>query len=137
MKLGDRIANLRKQKSISLPQLAQRAGISKSYLWAIEKGEEEANPSIEILFKVAEGLETTVADLLGEEGVKPRTSISKIEPELEKLIEERRRAGKPIPEDRILAMTQIKTRRKGKKITKEDWSLFYQLIDKVLGGEES
>ena len=136
MTLGEQISKLRRVKNLSLPQLAEEAGISKSYLWVIETGS-EANPSVEFLFKISEALDTTVADLLGEKGVKTKTNIPKIDPELKKLIEERRRAGKPIPEDRILAMTQIKTRSKGKKITKEDWSLFYQLINKVFGDEES
>ena len=34
--LGDRIRNLRKEKGLTLDQLAEQSGSSKSYIWELE-----------------------------------------------------------------------------------------------------
>src|SRR5258708_8875734 len=64
--LGERIRLRRTEKNISLAELARRADLSKGYLHAIESGGTQS-PSAEILFRIANELGTTIADLLGEE----------------------------------------------------------------------
>lgn len=61
--IGKRIQRLRTEKSVSLSELADRAGVAKSYLSAIERGIQK-NPSIQFLEKIAGVLEIHVEDLL-------------------------------------------------------------------------
>jgi transcriptional regulator with XRE-family HTH domain len=71
--VGERIRLRRTEMNIALAELARRAGLSKGYLHAIETGDTQ-NPSAEILFRIANELKTTIADLLGEESVEPDTA---------------------------------------------------------------
>jgi transcriptional regulator with XRE-family HTH domain len=64
--LGERIRQRRTEMNIALAELARRADLSKGYLHAIETGGTQS-PSAEILFRIANELGTTIADLLGEE----------------------------------------------------------------------
>ncbi len=68
--VGERIKQRRTEMNIALAELARRAELSKGYLHAIETGDTQ-NPSAEILFRIANELKTTIADLLGEESVEP------------------------------------------------------------------
>jgi XRE family transcriptional regulator, master regulator for biofilm formation len=62
--IGATITQLRKQKGLTLTDLAERANISKSNLSNIERNINK-NPSIRVLEKLAEVLETDVVTLLG------------------------------------------------------------------------
>ena len=67
--LGDKIRALRKQKKLSLEQLAELTESSKSYIWELEN-KNPPRPSAEKLTKIAEKLDTTIEFLLDEsEGV--------------------------------------------------------------------
>ena len=61
--IGKRIQELRKKKGLSLSELAERAGVAKSYLSSIER-EIQSNPSIQFLEKVAGVLEVPVDSLI-------------------------------------------------------------------------
>ncbi|MGZ4135479.1 MAG: helix-turn-helix domain-containing protein [Tumebacillaceae bacterium] len=61
--IGNRIQTLRKEKGLSLSELADRAGIAKSYLSSIER-DIQSNPSIQFLEKIASVLEVDVQTLL-------------------------------------------------------------------------
>jgi XRE family transcriptional regulator of biofilm formation len=67
--IGNRIQTLRKEKGLSLSELADRAGIAKSYLSSIER-DIQSNPSIQFLEKIASVLEVDVQTLLMEEPLK-------------------------------------------------------------------
>ncbi len=62
--IGDSIRNLRKEKDLTLKQLARRTNLSVSLLSQIERA--ESSPSISSLYKIATALETRVQDLFGE-----------------------------------------------------------------------
>jgi transcriptional regulator with XRE-family HTH domain len=64
--LGDKIRRLRQDKQLSLEALAKAAEMSKSYLWELETSE-EANPTKDILEKLAKPLEVT-AEFLANDG---------------------------------------------------------------------
>jgi len=61
--IGKRIQQLRKEKGLSLSELAERASVAKSYLSSIER-EIQSNPSIQFLEKVAGVLEVPVDSLI-------------------------------------------------------------------------
>ncbi|WP_226667474.1 XRE family transcriptional regulator [Metabacillus litoralis] len=62
--VGERLRELRQQKGYSISELAELAGVSKSYLSYIER-DVQKNPSLQFLRKIATTLQTDVEDLLG------------------------------------------------------------------------
>ena len=62
--IGERIADLRKFRRMSLQAVADRAGLSKPHVWNLERGN-TPNPGIETLNNVARALGTSLANLLG------------------------------------------------------------------------
>ncbi|MDQ0193924.1 helix-turn-helix domain-containing protein [Paenibacillus wynnii] len=66
--IGTRIRQLRIEKGLSLSELAECAGVAKSYLSRIERGI-QSNPSIEFLEKIASVFSLTVEALLQENPV--------------------------------------------------------------------
>jgi DNA-binding NtrC family response regulator len=61
--IGDTIRNLRKEKDLTLKQMAHRTGLSVSLLSQIERAESSA--SISSLYKIAVALQAKVGDLFG------------------------------------------------------------------------
>jgi transcriptional regulator with XRE-family HTH domain len=61
--LGDRIRALRKERGLTLDQLAELSGSSKSYIWELEN-KNPPRPSAEKLSKIADKLGTTIEFLL-------------------------------------------------------------------------
>jgi transcriptional regulator with XRE-family HTH domain len=74
--LSSRIKNLREERGLSLTELADRAGISKSTLSLIESG--KANPTISTLWAIADALEVPfgllidVNNIIEEDGISVR-----------------------------------------------------------------
>ena len=64
--IGRRIRGFRKDRNMSLSDLAASAGVSKSHLSVIENGT-GARPGAAILHKLAVALGVTLADVLGRE----------------------------------------------------------------------
>jgi XRE family transcriptional regulator, aerobic/anaerobic benzoate catabolism transcriptional regulator len=63
-RLGSRLRSRREARGLSLAELARRAGVSRRYLTEAEAG--RANPSVVVLARLAESLESTPAALLEE-----------------------------------------------------------------------
>lgn len=61
--IGERVKQLRKAKGLSLTELAERAGVAKSYLSSIERNI-QSNPSVQFLEKIAAVLNVSVEALL-------------------------------------------------------------------------
>lgn len=64
--LGEKIQKLRKEKGLTLEQLAERAGSSKSYIWELEN-KKPPRPSADKLSKIAAQLGVTMDYLLDQE----------------------------------------------------------------------
>jgi transcriptional regulator with XRE-family HTH domain len=62
MSIGDKIKNLRAKKRESLQQVADAVGVSKAHIWDLERGA-SANPGLELLKKIANHFQVTVAYL--------------------------------------------------------------------------
>lgn len=65
--VGQKLKQRREEASLSISALADRAGVSKGYIWSLEKGESAARPSGRTLYRIASALGTTMSDLLGED----------------------------------------------------------------------
>lgn len=64
MTLGENIARLRKLQKMRSRDLAEKVGVKQPYISAIENNKK--SPSIEVLQKIAQALNTTTSELLGE-----------------------------------------------------------------------
>ncbi len=72
--LGEKIHNLRKQKKLSLDQLAELTDSSKSYIWELEN-KDAPNPSADKIAKLAVVLEVTTEFLLTENTASPDEKV--------------------------------------------------------------
>lgn len=59
-----RLREERQRAGLSLARLAEISGVSRTYLLKLET-DEASNPSLEVLRRLADALDITVADLLG------------------------------------------------------------------------
>ena len=67
MSFAINLKTLRMRKGESLQQLADAVGVSKPHIWQLERGESK-NPSLELLKKLAQHFDTTIAALIEDEG---------------------------------------------------------------------
>lgn len=63
IQLGTTIARLRAEACISQASFALMVGVSRKYIIDIESG--KANPTVDVLERIAGGLDTTVSRLFG------------------------------------------------------------------------
>lgn len=59
---GQQVRSLRQNKAMSQEELASRAGVHRTYIGMIERGEK--NVTIVTMMKLAKALETTLTELL-------------------------------------------------------------------------
>ncbi len=64
--IGERIKKYREQRKLSMSELAERAGVAKSYLSSIERNL-QSNPSVQFLEKISTVLGVSVNTLLHDE----------------------------------------------------------------------
>jgi len=62
--IGQMLKRLREERNISQLQLAQQAGVAQGYISDLEAGT-KANPSVDVLKKLAKALNCSIAELLG------------------------------------------------------------------------
>jgi transcriptional regulator with XRE-family HTH domain len=74
--LGEKIRLLRKQKEMTLEQLAEKTESSKGYIWELENRETK-NPSAEKLRKISNILGVTPEFLLNEKKTTPSNAVIK------------------------------------------------------------
>lgn len=83
--LGKMIRQLREGKGLTLSALSTEVGISRTYLWQLEKG--KRNPSLKIIKKIATSLDVPVSTLINEPQVfQPTTNIPTFPSELFQVI---------------------------------------------------
>lgn len=66
--MGQRIQQFRKEKGISLSELADKADVAKSYLSNVERNI-QSNPSIQFIEKIADALQVSVHALLYDKSI--------------------------------------------------------------------
>ena len=72
--IGERIKKYRQERKLSMSELAERAGVAKSYLSSIERNL-QSNPSVQFLEKVSSVLGVSVNTLLHDEGSDTEKSL--------------------------------------------------------------
>ena len=113
-------------KGISLPALAEKAEVSKGYLWQVENGE-DPNPSLEVVAKIAAALGSTAAELLGQPSTKARPSPipERLPGGLKDFLDSKRRKGVPVPENIVRALAQLQSR------GIPEWEFVYEAIKRT------
>jgi transcriptional regulator with XRE-family HTH domain len=66
-KFGERVRDTRERQGLTQEQLAGRAGLDRSYVGGVERGEH--NISLSNILKIARALGVSAADLLEEDSV--------------------------------------------------------------------
>lgn len=131
MNLGKRIQHLRLERQITLPELAERAGVSKGLLSQLENAE-APNPSLDTLNKIAKALSITIAVLLDRGSVVTRAMVpDEMNEGLRKFLEERKRRKQPIDTHVAQALYVLQEREGGPK-TSDDWDWLYRSIEMSL-----
>lgn len=87
--IGTRIKSLREEKGISLSQLAERAGVAKSYLSSIER-DIQSNPSLQFIEKIALVLDVPINVLIDKE---PLVEQEELDTEWNQLVKEAMQSG--------------------------------------------
>lgn len=118
---GARLRHERDKAGMSLAQLADASGISKPYLVRLEN--EPSNPSLELLGRLAEALDVTVADLLGGPRYRVDEDQLEVPPLLRAFADE---AGLSSAEVRTLA--SIKFRKGDEPRSKDRWAYIYNSL---------
>jgi transcriptional regulator with XRE-family HTH domain len=128
MHVGHRIKLLRTEKGISLPKLAEDAGLSKGLLYQIENSETPPNPSLDTLSKICKALTITLAVLLEKGGVKAKRVIpDRLAPELEEMIKLLKKQGELVNESALEALYVLQERSATTK-TVQQWRFVYDSI---------
>jgi transcriptional regulator with XRE-family HTH domain len=70
LQLGPRIRALRQARNVTLRELAERAGVTESFLSQVER--ERTSPSIASVQRIARALDLTIAELFTEEAPRGR-----------------------------------------------------------------
>ncbi len=68
-RVGDTLAALRQAHALSLDELSRKAGVSKSMLSQIERA--QANPTVAVVWRLANALGVPIAELLGSAPAAP------------------------------------------------------------------
>jgi transcriptional regulator with XRE-family HTH domain len=122
--IGDRIRRFRNERGLSLTELAEVSGVSKSHLSAIENGT-GSRPGAAILHKLATALGVTLADVLGRR-VLPDSDLT-IPDSLRDFAQEQ-----GLPEADIRMLAAIKFRGEQPK-TAQRWGFIYNAIKNSTG----
>lgn len=87
--IGQRVKQLRAEKGWSLNELAERAGVAKSYLSSIER-DIQSNPSIHFLEKISVVLDVPIQTFFQPQ---PRIDEQELDPEWTMLVREAMESG--------------------------------------------
>lgn len=69
-KFGRAVREVRMAAGLTQEELADRAGLDRSYMGGVERG--ERNPTLSVIEKIAEGLGVTLAELFSYSARMPR-----------------------------------------------------------------
>lgn len=87
--IGEKIKKLRENKKMSISELAEKAGVAKSYLSSIERNI-QSNPSIQFMEKIGQVLGVSVKELLGESSME---STDQLDGEWLEIVQEAMNSG--------------------------------------------
>lgn len=114
---GERVRKRREQEGLSQAELADKAGISRTYLSEIERGR-----ATNLSWKVVEGLAATLGL-----SIEPESSVEEHLDELPPGLEEFAKSRNLPPQDKLM-LARLKFRGK-QPMSPEMWALVYSAIE--------
>lgn len=125
--LASRLRKLREDRGLSLDDVAGKAGISKTYLWELERDAAGTKkPSADVLMRIAKALSTTLAELLALATVKAPEGPVEIPPSL---AEFRDRMGEQLSPQDLQELAAMKFRGAQPQTADEWHQLYFALMN--------
>lgn len=135
MSLAKRLREERERAGLTLDQLAEKAGVSKTYVWELENDAKSLKkPSADILLRIAEALSTTIAELLALPSVRVDDTNVDVSPSLVEFRDLMKRLGEPLTDRDVRDLASMRFRG-GQPKTKEDWHDLYRLLKRSMRGK--
>jgi len=132
MSLAKRIREERERAGLTLDQLAEKAQVSKTYLWELEQDTKgQKKPSADVLLRIAQALSTTIADLLALPFLRVDDTNVDLSPSLIEFRNFMKHAGEPLAENDLRDLATMRFRG-GQPKTKEDWHDLYRLMKRAV-----
>lgn len=125
MSLAKKIREERKKAGLTLDELADKAGLSKTYLWELEQDEDGLKrPSAETVLKIADALSLTIADLMGLPTVKVQKETVNLPKSLIEFRDQQLTMGNKLSDKDLHELAGMSFRG-GQPRTAEDWFAVY------------
>ncbi len=116
---------------MSLEELAEKAKVSKTYLWELEKDQEGVKkPSADVLLRIANALSTTIAHLLALPAVRAQAEEVQISPSLQEFSERMQSLGTPLSDQDLRELALMKFRGAQPR-TADDWHQLYLVLSQA------
>lgn len=128
MKLQDRLKELRTNKDLTLKGVAERSGLSVSYLSDIERG--RTKPTLNTLEALADALDMSVIDLLTGVDFAGELTDASLPPGLSDLLQDDEYRHEITPEW-VETLSKIQMRGKRPQ-TKREWLELYLHLKRIL-----
>lgn len=124
--VGPRIRELRQAKDVALATLAERTALSKGYLSELETSP-TANPTLDVLLRIAQALDVTIADLVDAPRAQPADASGNLPDGLRQFLRERQKTSRPLEGETVLWLASARFRGR-KPVTKEDFAYLYRSL---------
>lgn len=125
MSLAKKIREERTEAGLTLDELADKAGLSKTYLWELEQDEAGVKrPSADVVLKIADALSLTIADLMGLPTVKVQKASVNIPKSLVEFRDQQKVMGNNLSDKDLRELAGMSFRG-GQPRTAEDWFAVY------------
>jgi transcriptional regulator with XRE-family HTH domain len=134
MSLAKRIREERERAGLTLDQLAEKAELSKTYLWELEKDTKGTKkPSADVLLRIAQALSITIADLLALPAVRVADTNVNLSPSLIEFRDWMKKIKEPLSDEDLRDLATMRFRG-GQPKTKDDWYDLYRLMKRSTEG---
>lgn len=114
-RIGPRLRAERTRAGLSHARLAQLTGLSKTYLVRLET-DPTSNPSLEVMHRIADALDITVADLIAVPRVQFETDDAPIPPSLRAFADQAK-----LSQRELRTLASIRWRKSEEPQTEERW----------------
>lgn len=134
MSLAERLKRARKDAGLTLDQLAEASGLSKTYLWELENDRDGLKkPSADTLMKLVTPLRVTIADLLNLPSVKVNNRSVEISKSLRDFCNWMKQTGRALTQEEVNDLATMRFRG-GQPKTRDDWDDLYRTLKRTTQG---
>ena len=122
------------EQLFTLDQLAERAGMSKTYLWELENDKEgQKKPSADVILRLSNALSLTIADLLSLPAVRLDQTKIDLSASLIEFRDWMAKIGEPLTDDDVRDLATMRFRG-GQPKSKDDWYDLFRTLRRTTGG---